>query len=71
MAKSAEPLAMAQIYMYLCNRKKGCSKSPICGKDCKHTNDKRYALHRELFNEFDPMVNPKEPTTLYLVERED
>ena len=60
-----------QITMYLCNQQKPCNKSPICGKDCKHTNDKRYAKHRELFNEFKPFINPSNPKTLYLLEQED
>lgn len=71
----SKQIAATQITMYLCNQKKPCHKSPICGKDCKHTNDKRYALHRGLFNEFKPMLSPSEVAggkpVLYLFEKED
>ena len=34
---------------YLCDQKKECNKSPICGFQCKHTEDITHAKNRVRF----------------------
>lgn len=33
-----------QTNLYLCDRKKECKNSTHCGKECKHTIDKKHAV---------------------------
>ena len=33
------------IVFYICDRKKPCSISPLCGKDCKHTLSSEHAIN--------------------------
>lgn len=33
--------------MYICDRKKYCNASELCGKQCKHTADRNHCLYRE------------------------
>ena len=33
--------------MYICDRKKYCNTSALCGKGCIHTADREHALYRE------------------------
>jgi len=37
---------------YICNKKKSCNTSVSCGKTCKHTMSKEYALYSD-HDEFD------------------
>lgn len=33
--------------MYICDKKKYCNASKLCGVECTHTADRKHALHRE------------------------
>lgn len=35
------------IYLYVCDRKKDCNWSALCGVECNHTKDRRHALYSD------------------------